>query len=152
MLGVTQAKLVKLITSKHSAVAHRFSSGYGLRLQWIDSQLAERVMQLLMVQNKICLPVHDSFIGLLTQRNSIIQAMEKAYFERFGKTIPLASKDLFMKDDAGNPRYSRQFSLPFDDDGLVDRVRMFQDHNDSIHGQFVRSYWKHGYHADLSYL
>ena len=151
-LGVTQTKLVKLITSKHSAIAHRFSSGYGLHLQWIDSQLAERVMLLLMDQNKICLPVHDSFIGLLTQRNAIIEAMKTAYFERFNKAISLASKDLYMQDASGNPKYQRQFPLPFDKDGLVDRATMFQQHNDSIHGQYVRSYSCRGYYSDLSYL
>jgi len=152
MLGTTNAKLVKQIQSKHSPIAHRFSSGYGLRLQWVDSQLAERVMLLLMQQNKICLPVHDSFIGLLTQSSSIVHAMETAYFERFGQAIPLSSKNLFMSDAAGNPKYSRQFQLPFDSDGLVDHARLFQQHNDSIHGQYVRSYWKRGYYTDLSYL
>jgi hypothetical protein len=152
MLGTTNAELTRLIQSKHSPIAHRFSSGYGLRLQWVDSQLAERVMLLLMSQNKICLPVHDSFIGLLTQHNSIIKAMETAYFERFGLSIPLSSKNLFMEDASGNPKYQRQFPLPFYSDGLVDYTRLYQEHSESIHGQYVRSYWKNGYCSDLSYL
>jgi hypothetical protein len=151
MLGATHADLVKRIMKKHAPIAHRLNSGYGLQLQFIDSQIAERVMLLLMEQHKICLPVHDSFIGLLTQRNAIIQAMETAYFERFGKPIQLDGKDLFMADNAGNPQYVRQFPVPFDSNGELDRARMHQEHSGSIHGQYVRSYWENGYYQDLAY-
>jgi hypothetical protein len=53
----------------------------------------------------------------------------------------LDDKDLFMSDNAGNPKFIRQFPIPFDSNGELDRAHMHQEHSDSIHGQHVRSYW-----------
>lgn len=92
----------------------------------------------------------NAFFKILANNSYSNSSLLSSYIERFSQSITLASKDLFMKDDADKAKYARQFSLPFGDDGSVDSLRMYQEHKDSIHGQYVRSYWKRGYYSDLS--
>ena len=43
-LGLSHSRLVKLVTLKHAGIKDYFASGIGLQMQYLDSQLAERVM------------------------------------------------------------------------------------------------------------
>jgi hypothetical protein len=55
-------QLVLEIGAKHNAIADQFCSGAGLRLQRVDSGMAERVILDMILKGIICLPIHDSFI------------------------------------------------------------------------------------------
>ena len=51
---------IKEIYFHHDDISTFFGTGYGVRLQFLDSQIAEAVM--LRMLPEPCLPVHDSFI------------------------------------------------------------------------------------------
>ena len=60
--GLTWRELSQRILQEHHAIADAFYTGQGLRLQYIDSPLAERVMLYFTSKDVPVLPVHDSFI------------------------------------------------------------------------------------------
>ena len=140
-LGTTNPKLLARIKERHAPIAKYLSSGFGLTLQYIDSQIAERVMLLLLEQDITCLPVHDSFIGPLHQRAVIEEAMAKAYQERLGFPIPTAQEDLFMMNEKGQPKYEPQFVARLNGQGRVD-VNDLAKEIESVHSRYVQSYWR----------
>ena len=60
--GLTWRDLSQRIIEKHHAIEDAFYSSQGLRVQHIDSQLAERVMLHFANKGVPVLPVHDSFL------------------------------------------------------------------------------------------
>lgn len=89
------AELIADMKRHHSAVADRFHSGAGLRLQNIDSEMAKAVLHELTVRQGITvLPVHDSFIVRKDHRADLIDTMDRA-FSRAAATVgnrPVVSK------------------------------------------------------------
>lgn len=140
ILGMSNSQLRGLITQKHSGIAHRFNSGYGLTLQYEDSKIAESVMLGLLEQGITCLPMHDSFIVQATERSKVVAAMNQAYKDRFGVEIDLKSTFLFDSDETGNRKYSVEFPLPFDEGGSVDHETLFKKGRESIHNQYCYSW------------
>jgi hypothetical protein len=63
-----------------------FGTGEGLKLQREDSDLAIDVLDLLLKQDVIALPVHDSFIVASHHRDKLIAAMSEAFLRRYGRT------------------------------------------------------------------
>ncbi|RWQ14816.1 hypothetical protein [Mesorhizobium sp.] len=81
------AELIADIKRHHSAVADRFHSGVGLRLQNLDSEMAKSVLHELTVRQGITvLPVHDSFIVREDHRADLVDAMDRA-FSRAAATV-----------------------------------------------------------------
>jgi hypothetical protein len=54
--------LIEALQGDHQAIARKFGSGEGLRLQRVDAGMAETVLLRLIRRGIIALPVHDSFI------------------------------------------------------------------------------------------
>ena len=71
------------ILEKHHAIADAFYSGQGLRLQYIDSQLAERVMLHFANKGVPVLPVHDSFIIAAQHQQELVTVMKRVLSVRF---------------------------------------------------------------------
>lgn len=61
-IGLDWKQLQTTIADKHAPIKQFFNSGYGLKLQRIDSDLAEAVMLRFISAGHTCLPVHDSFL------------------------------------------------------------------------------------------
>ena len=59
-LAMTLAEFQDLIRAKHEPIAKYFRTGFGLKAQFIDSQIAERVLLHFAAHNIPCLPIHDS--------------------------------------------------------------------------------------------
>lgn len=140
ILGISSSKLLKLIKEKHASIAHRFESGYGLTLQYEDSQIAEQVLMDLFSQGIVCLPIHDSFIVQSTQRAKLERAMTKAYKQRFGSAVDMKATFQFDEDSDGKRKYAVQNPLPFTAEGRVDHPALFAMFADSIHGKYVQSH------------
>jgi hypothetical protein len=75
---------------KHEPIQKYFFTGYGIDLQYIDSQIAEKILLYFATTVEApCLPVHDSFIihsGLVFK----LQEIMLHYFEReFTQKIPI---------------------------------------------------------------
>ena len=73
---------------QHSPIAHRFFSGYGVRLQNIDSVIAEHVINKMTEQEIPVLCVHDSFIVASHESENLDRLMQEA----FGKVIDTFSE------------------------------------------------------------
>ena len=70
--------LLDAIEVRHGPIRRAFYSDAGIRLQRIDSGMAESVMLNLARQSIPTLPVHDSFIAQKQHSNRLEEAMEKA--------------------------------------------------------------------------
>ena len=83
--GLTWRDLSQRILEKHHAIEDAFYSGQGLRLQYIDSQLAERVMLHFANKGVPVLPVHDSFIIAAQHQQELVTVMKRVFGERFDR-------------------------------------------------------------------
>ena len=73
--------LIDAFAKKHAPIRHLFYSGLGVELQYIDSQVAERVILELGKDGIVVLPVHDSFIVPEQYEDRLRDAMYEAFEE-----------------------------------------------------------------------
>lgn len=79
-------KLIAAMKERHEPVAKYFHSGLGLKLQNLDSEMAEYVLRVMTVQKGIpCLPIHDSFIVPAGQVKNLMRTMKAAYEKFVGR-------------------------------------------------------------------
>ena len=76
---LTWAELSDAITEFHAPIAHHFYTGVGLRLQRIDSDIAELVMLHFATKGIPILPLHDSFIMHHGYESELAQQMDLAF-------------------------------------------------------------------------
>lgn len=70
--------LIDAIKVMHRPIAHGFHSDAGARLMNVDSELAETVMNVMMMQGIAVLPIHDSFLVQKSKRDQLEEAMLEA--------------------------------------------------------------------------
>lgn len=70
--------LIKAIKAMHKPIAKSFHSDAGARLMHIDATLAEAVMNIMLAQGVVVLPVHDSFLVQASKRDQLESAMLQA--------------------------------------------------------------------------
>jgi len=87
------ANLIDALKERHREVQEFFHSGCGLRLQNLDSKMAEHVLRAMTVRKGVpCLPIHDSFIVPEGHVNDLMNSMAKAYEKFVGKaSAPVCS-------------------------------------------------------------
>ena len=88
-IGIRWVELKKLIKAKHPDISDYFGTGEGLRLQYIDSCLAEELM-LRFIDEKsdtALLPVHDSFIVHHGYASELKDMMLETFEKNFGDQI-----------------------------------------------------------------
>lgn len=135
LLSIKSTKRLKeKILKQHAPIAHRFNSGYGLRLQHLDSVIANEVMQRLLAKNIAVLPVHDSFIVDYRYGVELQNTILTVYEEIYGRPVQMKRKFLF---DASQHR--RVHPVPFMPDGSVDRAMLYRTMAESIHNHYVAS-------------
>ena len=81
--------VLNLIRDRFGAVSDQFSSGAGLKLQRLDSDIAQAVMLKANTLKVPMLPIHDSFIVRLSDYPDLIRAMESAMLKTVGIKIPI---------------------------------------------------------------
>ena len=92
--------VIEAIKERHSAVAHYFHSGVGVRLQGLDARMAEIVLTEMTVKRGIpILPVHDSFIVPERHRDTLVQVMKDAFERVLGK---VGNRDEIVKSTVSN--------------------------------------------------
>jgi hypothetical protein len=84
LMGMTWQGFLLYVVSCFPEFQHHFGTGIGLRLQYRDSMLAERVMLKFACQGYACLPVHDSFIVHHALLDDLTNAMQEAFEVEFG--------------------------------------------------------------------
>ena len=81
--GIKWRELSQRISEKHAPIADAFYTGQGLKLQYLDSQLAETIMLTFAAEDIPVLPVHDSFIVAAEHHERLIKVMKCAFQEQF---------------------------------------------------------------------
>ncbi|NRA17476.1 MAG: hypothetical protein HRU04_18460 [Oceanospirillaceae bacterium] len=84
---VSGKRVLAMIQKKHAPIADKFGSGFGLGLQYADSQLASSILSQCMHDGIPALPVHDSFIVPVEHDGYIQELMGNAFRERYGCNI-----------------------------------------------------------------
>ncbi|WBU27754.1 hypothetical protein OOZ54_13880 [Rhodopseudomonas palustris] len=91
--------LIAAIKFRHDKVRDYFHSGYGIRLQNLDSEMCRYVLTEMIVKRGIVvLPVHDSFICPVSAKELLVEVMKEA-FDRVADAVRAAPK-LVGRDDA----------------------------------------------------
>ena len=73
--------------TKYPWLEDAIHAGVGLETQFIDSQIAMTVMQDMMAEGILVLPIHDSFIIRASFQETLINSMKAAYYTHLGKNI-----------------------------------------------------------------
>ena len=73
----------RVIEEKHKPIIDAFGTGAGLRLQRKDSDLALAIITELREQGIPALPIHDSFIVTIENKDNLMNAMIRKYRSMF---------------------------------------------------------------------
>lgn len=87
--GITWKESVKKIIDFHKPIESLFLKGEGLKLQYIDSQLAEKVILYFIKAGAPILPVHDSFVVHHGWQTTLEKVMGEFFYDRYKMDIPL---------------------------------------------------------------
>ncbi len=68
----------------HQPISKYFNTGYGLELQYLDSQITEIILKKMTKSGIPCLPVHDSYIVPQSYRDQLEELMDEAYEKIMG--------------------------------------------------------------------
>jgi hypothetical protein len=80
-------KLIDTFINHHHRIGEYFYSGYGVKLQRIDSNIIEAIIYELSLRGIPVLPVHDSIVVPIGYRDIVTHAMNEAYRRELG-TLP----------------------------------------------------------------
>jgi hypothetical protein len=130
VIGMNTADLESLVIKKHPVIKNIKGKGHGLRYQFIDSQIAEKVMMKLLDKDILCLPVHDSFICQERHLSELKKAMKQSYKEVLGIMPKLKDTEKFKTD----------FEPVFYPNGVLDLTYMKNMYKDSQHDAFLSTY------------
>ena len=97
--GWTWGRLRDAVRDKHQRIARHFGTGIGIRLQRIDSDIAEDVMMSMMRDDDLALPVHDSFRTYFSRQERLRTAMQDAYVGRMRQTVGIDADPSFLEID-----------------------------------------------------
>lgn len=116
----------RFIVDSYPECADHFGTGAGLRLQRMDSDLAEAVMLRFADMGYACLPVHDSFIVHHEMRDVLEDTMKAAFKDMFG----VVSKVEFDMGESENVEPSEDPIAPdiaglLEPDGCEGRLQAF---------------------------
>lgn len=81
--------ILHALKAKHSKIADHIASGYGVRLQFIDSCIAEQIVNFFTQRNIPILTVHDSFICSQLDEQTLLDQMRIAYTKIINQFIKL---------------------------------------------------------------
>ena len=103
-------EFLQTVEEAHKPISQFFRVGYGLKLQFMDAQMAEHVM-LLFGQNSVpCLPVHDSFIMHHGYEDELEQVMREAFRIVVGGRVPIKAKLTSIEERASERSVGEQIS------------------------------------------
>ena len=102
LIGISHQDLHKKVLTYHEPISHLFNSGIGLHTQFIDSLIAERVMLRMMEEDKLVLPIHDSFIVNVANAVRLLAAMLSVFEEIMKAEIGLSLSKI---------KWNHEFSL-----------------------------------------
>jgi hypothetical protein len=134
-LDISFAEFQALIRKKHETIAKYFKTGFGLRAQFIDSQIAERVLLHFAKHSIPCLPIHDSFIMHHGYEAELDDEMRKAFKEVTGQ-------EGAIKVEVRETRESGIYTVPNGLDEIFDERDKWKGFNDRLYAWFDWRYKK----------
>ena len=84
--------MVQTLKRKHEPVRQFFNSGHGSHLQRVDSDMAVDILTDLLNKGILALPIHDSFVVERQHKAALVDAMNRAFFNRFGVAPKIGEK------------------------------------------------------------
>lgn len=75
--------ILEALKEAHSPIQKYLCSGYGIRLQFLDSSIAEQIMLSLAEDDICCLCIHDSFIVAKEYQDRLYELMESQFVNKF---------------------------------------------------------------------
>lgn len=87
--GLDGIELMKMIQRTHKPIEKYFNTGIGVKLQFIDSNIAEAILKHFMNKNVVCLCIHDSFIVEGKYKDELEGLMKQEYKKELGFTPQL---------------------------------------------------------------
>jgi len=142
LLGLSDKELRDIVYAKHPVFKLAEKTDTGLHLQFLDSEIAERVMLQLMPLGIVALPVHDSFLVRQDFLPQLRAAMLKAFEEVLGATARLKPEELPV--DGFEYLIKKQ----------TDMAMLMNEHLGSFHRSYVMSWRKQNLevsHPNLSF-
>ena len=115
--GLKWAELSNAIITFHEPIAHHFYTGAGLRLQRLDSDIAEKVLVHFAEKGIAILPLHDSFL-MHQGYESTLKPVMKAAFETVVGVSPKIDRKQADKDDLNISGYEDDPFGPMTPDDL----------------------------------
>ena len=141
-LGMSDQELRELVYARHPVFKLAEKTDTGLHLQFLDSEIAEKVMLELMPQGILALPVHDSFLVRQDFLPQLTAAMLKAFDEVMGAKAKLKQEEL--------PVDGFEYLI----NKRTDMVKLMDEHLGSFHRSYVLSWRKQNLevsHPNLSF-
>ena len=87
-------RLLKALKNRHPAVAHFIGKDQGIKLQRLDSDIADAIMAEFVRQGRPIVPIHDSFLVREQDREFLRQTMADAW-KRFVSDVEPVIEDKF---------------------------------------------------------
>ena len=100
--GLTWRQVSESILKFHEPIAHHFYTGIGLKLQRLDSDIAEKVLLYFSQKYIPVLPLHDSFLMHHGYESTLKPVMEAAFKEIVGVTPLVDQKKTSRLEDSSN--------------------------------------------------
>jgi hypothetical protein len=129
-LGMTFAELQDLIRVKHGQIAKYFKTGFGLNAQFIDSQIAERVLLHFAARSIPCLPIHDSFIMHHGYESELEDQMLMAFREVTGHEGAIKAEDREEREPG-------IYMVPSELDEIFDELDKTRGYNERLSAWFA---------------
>ena len=107
--ALPNAELERILVAflrKHPHLEDCMCSDQGIRLMYLDSRIAVRVIHQFLADNLPALSIHDSFIVPYDQVSRLKAAMSAASQAVIGQPLPVEPTDLDLDDVARWPRYA----------------------------------------------
>jgi hypothetical protein len=101
--GLKWAEVSEAIIAFHEPIAHHFYTGFGLRLQRMDSDIAEKVLLHFAEKGIAVLPLHDSFLMHQGYETWLEPVMKTAFEEVVGAFPKIDRKEadkVLLQDNA----------------------------------------------------
>lgn len=120
--------ILKILEEHHQPIAHYFYSGMGLKLQYEDSMLAEKIMlRMLSKSGATVLPVHDSYIVRNSYEQELKDTMEEAFREQYGIPAKMKTKQTVLDKTENHQEDEENQTLNFVDFDLkeIDRYSRY---------------------------
>lgn len=110
-IGMTWAHFIDCIIKHHKPIDEFIKSGHGVKLQKMDSDIANSVMLRFNSMNYACLPIHDSFIVIQSLADELEDIMVQEFRNLINKDIDIKAKDIIKYVSHSNSAIDMRMAL-----------------------------------------